>query len=199
MRGKKISMIFQDPMTALNPIDTVGDQIAEVIRLHSKISRKEASLRAVEILEMVGIPGERGTEYPHQFSGGMKQRVVIAMALASCSPELFDCGRTHNGATTVTDSGAGAGHDERAQWNGLAPSMILITPRPWRRCGDGRTSSGDLPRARLSKLSGITARDILQAHCRIRIRSVFNRCRIYKAGSKRAETDSRPQCPTRPI
>lgn len=88
IRGKKISMIFQDPMTALNPIDTVGDQIAEVIRLHSKISRKEASLRAVEILEMVGISGERGTEYPHQFSGGMKQRVVIAMAL-SCSPELL--------------------------------------------------------------------------------------------------------------
>lgn len=88
LRGKKISMIFQDPMTALNPIDTVGEQIAEVIRLHSKISKKEASFRAVEILEMVGIPGDRSTEYPHQFSGGMKQRVVIAMALA-CSPELL--------------------------------------------------------------------------------------------------------------
>ena len=75
-------------MTALNPIDTVGEQIAEVIRLHAKINKKEAALRAVEILEMVGIPGDRSTEYPHQFSGGMKQRVVIAMSLA-CSPELL--------------------------------------------------------------------------------------------------------------
>ena len=88
IRGKKISLIFQDPMTALNPIDTVGEQIAEVIRLHAKINKKEAALRAVEILEMVGIPGDRSTEYPHQFSGGMKQRVVIAMSLA-CSPELL--------------------------------------------------------------------------------------------------------------
>lgn len=88
IRGRKISMIFQDPMTSLNPIDTVGDQIAEVIRLHSSISRKEAFRRAVASLEMVGIPSERAGEYPHQFSGGMKQRVVIAIALA-CSPDLL--------------------------------------------------------------------------------------------------------------
>ena len=88
IRGKEISMIFQDPMTTLNPIDTVGDQIAEVIELHSHIGKKEAVKKAAEMLEVVGIPKERYGEYPHQFSGGMKQRVVIAMALA-CSPKLL--------------------------------------------------------------------------------------------------------------
>ena len=88
IRGKEISMIFQDPMTTLNPIDTVGDQIAEVIELHNHISKKEAMQKAAEMLEIVGIPKERYGEYPHQFSGGMKQRVVIAMALA-CSPKLL--------------------------------------------------------------------------------------------------------------
>ena len=87
-RGKDFSMIFQDPMTSLNPILTVGDQIAEVIRLHEKLSHKDANRKAAEILEMVGIPAERMSEYPHQFSGGMKQRVVIAIALA-CSPKLI--------------------------------------------------------------------------------------------------------------
>ena len=88
IRGNNISMIFQDPMTSLDPVVTVGDQIAEVIRLHQATSRKEAQQKAVDMLELVGIPGERYNEYPHQFSGGMKQRVMIAMALA-CNPSLL--------------------------------------------------------------------------------------------------------------
>lgn len=88
VRGKEISMIFQDPMTALNPTMRVGDQIAEVIRLHDRMSKTESRKRACEMLEMVGITAERYGNYPHQFSGGMKQRVVIAMALAN-SPQLL--------------------------------------------------------------------------------------------------------------
>ncbi len=88
IRGRKVSMIFQDPMTALNPIMKVGEQISEVIKMHNDIPWREANKRAVKMLEMVGIPGDRFNEYPHQFSGGMKQRVVIAIALA-CSPELL--------------------------------------------------------------------------------------------------------------
>ena len=88
IRGSTISMIFQDPMTALNPIFRVEDQIAEVIRIHEKKSKREAVEKAREMLELVGIPAERGSDYPHQFSGGMKQRVVLAMALA-CSPKLL--------------------------------------------------------------------------------------------------------------
>ena len=88
IRGNLVSMIFQDPMTSLNPVLTVGEQIAEVIGLHENISEKEAADKAGQMLEVVGIPKERYGEYPHQFSGGMKQRVVIAMALA-CNPKLL--------------------------------------------------------------------------------------------------------------
>ena len=88
VRGDKISMVFQDPMTALNPTMRVGDQIAEVIIHHNDISQAESEKRAGQMLEMVGIPAARYREYPHQFSGGMKQRVVIAMALA-CTPDIL--------------------------------------------------------------------------------------------------------------
>lgn len=88
IRGNKISMIFQDPMTSLNPVMTVGEQIAEVIEIHQDVNKEEASKKAAEMLELVGIPGARKNDYPHQFSGGMKQRVVIAIALA-CNPELL--------------------------------------------------------------------------------------------------------------
>jgi len=88
IRGNDVAMIFQDPMTSLNPVMTVGDQIMEVVRLHNDIGKFEAMDKAKEMLELVGIPGERYLEYPHQFSGGMKQRVLIAMALA-CNPKLL--------------------------------------------------------------------------------------------------------------
>ena len=89
MRGNEISMIFQDPMTSLNPVITVGDQIMEVIQLHDKtLSRTDATRKAQEMLETVGIPANRYEDYPHQFSGGMKQRVLIAIALA-CAPSLI--------------------------------------------------------------------------------------------------------------
>ena len=88
IRGNKVSMIFQDPMTALNPVQSVGSQIAEVIKLHQDIPKKQIMLKAIDMMEMVGIPCERYSDYPHQFSGGMKQRIVIAMALA-CRPDLI--------------------------------------------------------------------------------------------------------------
>lgn len=89
IRGNVVSMIFQDPMTSLNPTLTVGDQISEVIKFHQKeLNNKQIVQRVCEILELVGIPEWRRKEYPHQFSGGMKQRVVIAIALA-CEPKLL--------------------------------------------------------------------------------------------------------------
>ena len=89
-RGEQISMIFQDPMTSLNPVFTVGKQVAEILELHNEkgLTRKEIDARVDEMFELVGIPAARKNEYPHQFSGGMKQRVVIAIALA-CEPDLL--------------------------------------------------------------------------------------------------------------
>ncbi|MCK4597612.1 ABC transporter ATP-binding protein, partial [bacterium] len=90
IRGNEVSMIFQEPMTSLNPVFTCGSQIEEAVILHQKVSKKEARQKAIEMLGLVGIPApeQRVREYPHQLSGGMRQRVMIAMAL-SCNPSLL--------------------------------------------------------------------------------------------------------------
>lgn len=88
MRGNGVAMIFQDPMTALNPVMTVGKQLSEVVMTHEKVSKAEAKQRVIDLLEIVGVKSDRYDDYPHQFSGGQKQRVVIAMSLL-CNPRLL--------------------------------------------------------------------------------------------------------------
>jgi len=126
IRGNKISMIFQEPMTALNPVYSVGDQISEPLRLHQGLSKSEARARAIEILKSVEIPAaeHRIDEYPHQLSGGMRQRVVIAMAMA-CNPDVLIADEP----TTALDVTVQAQIFDllRDQQNRLGTAIILIT------------------------------------------------------------------------
>lgn len=124
MRGKDVSMVFQDPMTALNPVFTVGEQIAESIRIHEHISKDEAYKRAVEMLEIVGIAANRANDYPHQLSGGMKQRVVIAIALACHSKLLIADEPTTALDVTIQAQVLDLISAYRQQYN---TSMLLIT------------------------------------------------------------------------
>lgn len=124
VRGARISMVFQDPMTALNPNMAIGEQISEVIRIHNKISKTEEKTRTIEMLRLVGITAERYGEYPHQFSGGMKQRVIIAMALA-CNPELLLADEPTTALDVTIQAQILDMIDELRKRNGTA--MILVT------------------------------------------------------------------------
>ena len=146
IRGNAISMIFQEPMTSLNPVLTVGRQIGETLRLHQGLSSRDAEKRAVEMLILVGIPApeRRVREYPHQLSGGMRQRVMIAMALA-CNPKLLIADEP----TTALDVTIQAQILDlmRDLKRRLGSAIMLITHDLGRGRGDGRARRGDVRRA----------------------------------------------------
>jgi oligopeptide transport system ATP-binding protein len=126
IRGRQIAMIFQDPMSSLNPVYTIGNQIQEMVRTHQNLSKRQARTKAIEMLALVGIPkpADRIDDYPHQFSGGMRQRAMIAMAL-SCEPELLICDEP----TTALDVTVQAQVLEVIQSSAkeLGASILLIT------------------------------------------------------------------------
>jgi oligopeptide transport system ATP-binding protein len=139
IRGNEIAMVFQDPMTSLNPVLTIGHQISESLSVHLGMNKEEARERAVELLDMVGIPrpADRYSSYPHQFSGGMRQRAMIAMALA-CEPDIFIADEP----TTALDVTIQAQIVDLVK--SLRDGSDLDHPRPGRRRGDGGEADRDV-------------------------------------------------------
>ena len=145
IRGKDVSMIFQEPMTSLNPVYTVGSQVMEAIIIHQHVSKEEARERTIALFEEVGIPSaqQRVDFYPHEMSGGQKQRVMIAMAL-SCNPKAADRRRAYHGVGR-DDPGA----DTRQAPRAARPARHghpVHHARPGRHCRDRRRSAGDVSR-----------------------------------------------------